>query len=181
MAGTYLSLLVHFTWSTARREPWLEADMRDDLYSYIGGIMRNKKAKLIAAGGMFDHIHLYASRPSTISIADFVNAVKSNSSRWIHEGFRPLRNFAWQEGYGAFSVSKSEECGVVRYISNQETHHSKRGFKEELVGLLKKHGVEYEKRYIEIDRNYRTFGARLTLELATPLRAWLLTFGPSGL
>ena len=72
MAGKYLSLLVHFTWSTAGREPWLEADMRNDLYSYIGGIMNNKSAKLIAAGGMFDHIHLYASLPSTISVADFV-------------------------------------------------------------------------------------------------------------
>lgn len=74
MAGKYLSVLVHFTWSTAGRQPWLEADMRDDLYSFIGGIMRNKRTKLIAAGAMFDHIHLFASMPSTISIADFVNA-----------------------------------------------------------------------------------------------------------
>jgi putative transposase len=86
MAGKYLSLLVHFTWSTARREPWLDLEMRDDLYSYIGGIMKNKKAKLIAAGGVFDHVHLYASMPSTISVADFVNAVKSNSS----DGFTSL-------------------------------------------------------------------------------------------
>ena len=106
MAGKYLSLLVHFTWSTARREPWLEMEMREDLYSYIGGIMKNKKAKLIAAGGVCDHVHLYASLPSTISVADFVNAVKSNSSRWVHESYSRLRNFAWQDGYGAFSVSK---------------------------------------------------------------------------
>ena len=148
MAGKYLSLLVHFTWSTAGREPWIEADMRDDLYSYIGGIMKNKNAKLISAGGMFDHIHLYASMPSTISIADFVNAVKSNSSRWIHESSSRLRGFAWQEGYGAFSVSKSEEGTVVRYISSQEDHHRKQTFKEELIGLLEKHGIEYDKRYI---------------------------------
>ena len=148
MAGKYLSLLVHFTWSTARREPWLEASMRDDLYSYVGGIMRNKKAKLLSAGGMFDHIHLYASMPSTISIGDFVSAVKSNSSRWIHESFSNLRNFAWQEGYGAFSVSKSEEERVMRYIANQESHHRKRTFKEELVALLDKHGIEYDKRYL---------------------------------
>ena len=148
MAGKYLSLLVHFTWSTAGREPWLETEMRNDLYSYIGGIMNNKNAKLLSAGGMFDHIHLYASMPSTISVADFVNAVKSNSSRWIHESFARLRNFAWQEGYGAFSVSKSEEGKVVRYILNQENHHCKRTFKEELVGLLEKHGIAYDKRYI---------------------------------
>ena len=148
MAGKYLSLLVHFTWSTAGREPWLETEMRNDLHSYIGGIMNNKNAKLLSAGGMFDHIHLYASMPSTISVADFVNAVKSNSSRWIHESFARLRNFAWQEGYGAFSVSKSEEGKVVRYILNQENHHRKRTFKEELVGLLEKHGIAYDKRYI---------------------------------
>lgn len=148
MAGKYLSLLVHFTWSTAGREPWIEAAMREDLYSFIGGIMKNQNSKLIAAGGMFDHIHLYTSMPSTISIADFVNVVKSNSSRWVHESSSRLRNFAWQEGYGAFSVSKSEEGKVVRYIKNQEDHHRKRSFKEELVGLLEKHGIEYDKRYI---------------------------------
>jgi putative transposase len=148
MSGKYLSLLVHFTWSTKARQPWLEADMRNDLYSYIGGIMRNKRAKLISAGGMNDHIHLCASMPSTISVADFVNAVKFNSSRWIHESYARLRNFAWQEGYGAFSVSKSEEAKVVRYISNQEHHHRKRTFKEELIELLQKHEIPYDNRYI---------------------------------
>ena len=148
MAGKYISLLVHFTWSTARREPWLEADMRDDLYAYIGGIMNNKRARLISAGGMFDHIHLFASLPATISVADFVSAVKSNSSRWIHESFSKLRSFAWQEGYGAFSVSKSEQQRVVKYISNQEAHHRKRTFKQELITLLDKHGIEYDARYI---------------------------------
>ena len=139
MAGKYLSILVHFTWSTARREPWL---------GNIGGIVNNKRAKLISAGGMYDHIHLYASLPSTISIADFVNAVKSNSSRWIHESYPRCRQFGWQEGYGAFSVSKSEEQRVIRYINNQENHHRKRTFKEELVTLLDKHGIEYDKRFL---------------------------------
>lgn len=125
MSGKYLSLPVHFTWSTAGREPWVEREMRGDLYSYVGGIMNKKNAKLISAGGMFDHIHLYASMPSTISVADFVNAVKANSSRWIHESFSRLSHFAWQEGYGAFSVSKSDEERVSQYIRNQEKHHEK--------------------------------------------------------
>lgn len=114
MAGKHLSLLVHFTWSTAGREPWISADWRDPLFAQIGGIMRNKKARLLSAGGMYDHIHVYASLPSTVSIADFVNAVKSNSSRWVHQTYRQARAFAWQEGYGAFSVSKSEESRVIR-------------------------------------------------------------------
>ncbi|HWN08043.1 MAG TPA: IS200/IS605 family transposase [Pyrinomonadaceae bacterium] len=148
MAGKHISLLVHFTWSTAGREPWLGANVRDDLYAYIGGITNNKRAKLISAGGMFDHIHLLASLPSTISLADFVNVVKSNSSRWIHESFSRLRSFAWQEGYGAFSVSKSEQQKVVKYIANQEHHHRKRAFKEKLITLLDKHDIEYDERYL---------------------------------
>lgn len=148
MTGKFLSLLVHFTWSTAGREPWLGAELRDGLYSYIGGILTNKKAKLISAGGMFDHIHLLASLPSTISIADCVNVVKSNSSRWIHESSSRLRGFPWQEGYGAFSVSKSGEDEVVRYILNQAEHHRKRDYKEELVALLDKHDIGFDPRYI---------------------------------
>src|ERR1700694_5218557 len=139
MAGKHLSLLVHFIWSTAGREPWIGSDWQDDLFGIVGGIMKKKNARLICAGGMFDHIHLYASLPSTISIADFVNVVKSNSSRWVHESFSHLRSFAWQEGYGAFSVSKSEETKVIRYVLNQEQHHTKRTFKQELLSLLKKH------------------------------------------
>lgn len=148
MAGKHISLLVHFTWSTAGREPWLEPNMRDDLYAYIGGIANNKRSKLISAGGMFDHIHLLASLPSTISLADFVNVVKSNSSRWIHKSFDGLRNFAWQEGYGAFSVSRSEQQRVVKYVANQENHHRKRTFKQELIILLDKHEIEYDERYL---------------------------------
>jgi putative transposase len=145
MSGKYLSLLVHFTWSTAGREPWIEREMRDGLYSYIGGIMVKKDARLISAGGMFDHIHLYASLPSTISIADFVNAVKANSSRWVHDNFPRLRNFAWQEG--GFCVSKSHEQRVMTYIANQEKHHEKRTFQDEVRALLKKHQIAYDERY----------------------------------
>jgi putative transposase len=118
------------------------------LLSFVGGIMRNKKAKLISAGGVSGHIHLFASKPSTIGIGDFVNPVKSNSSRGIHEPYLRLRDFAWQEGGGAFSVSKSEENRVIRYVLDQENHHRKRTFKDELVALLKKHGIEYDKRYL---------------------------------
>ena len=148
MAGKHLSLLVHFTWSTGRCEPWISDDWREPLFAQIGGIMKNKKAKLLSAGGMPDHIHLYASLPSTLSIADFVNAVKSNSSRWVHQTYREARTFAWQEGYGAFSVSKSEENKVMKYIRNQESHHQKRTFKEEFLALIERHEIEYDERYL---------------------------------
>ena len=110
--------------------------------------MRKKNARLICAGGMFDHVHLYASLPSTISIADFVNAVKSNSSRWVHESFSHKRAFAWQEGYGAFSVSKSEEKKVIKYIRNQNEHHAKRSFKDEFLEFLIQNKIGYDERYL---------------------------------
>jgi putative transposase len=148
MAGKHISLLVHFTWSTAGREPWIDADWRKPLFAQIGGIMPNKKAKLLSAGGIYDHIHLYASLPSTLSIADFVGAVKANSSRWVHQQYRNARAFAWQEGYGAFSVSKSQEQRVIKYVLDQENHHRKRTFKDEFLTLLESHEIEYDQRYI---------------------------------
>jgi len=97
---------------------------------------------------MHDHVHLYASLPSTITIADFVSAVKSNSSRWVHESFPKRKAFAWQEGYGAFSVSKSEEKNVIRYIRNQQRRHSKRSFKDEFLEFLNRYEIEYDERYL---------------------------------
>ena len=139
---------VHFIWSTSGREPWIGADWQEDLFGFMGGIINNKKAKLICAGGTFDHVHLYASLPSTITIAEFVNAVKSNSSRWIHESFPNRRAFRWQESYGAFSVSKSEEAKIINYIQNQERHHAKRTFKQEFVEFLDRYQIEYDERYL---------------------------------
>jgi len=148
MAGKHISLLVHFVWSTFDREPWILPTWEDELYKVIGGIFRKRNAKLLEAGGISDHIHLYASLPSTISLAEIVNTVKSNSSRWVHEEFRNRRGFAWQEGYGAFSVSKSSEANVLRYIQRQKEHHRRRDFKDEFVDLLNRHKIEYDERYI---------------------------------
>lgn len=147
MAGKHLSLLVHFVWSTAGREPWIDTEWRDRLYGYIGGVLEHKGARLICAGGVSDHVHLYISLPSTLTLADAVGAMKANSSRWIHETFSHKRAFAWQKGYGAFSVSKSAEAKVIEYIQEQEAHHRRRSFKEEYLALLEKHGVEYDEHY----------------------------------
>lgn len=148
MAGKHISLLVHFIWSTAGREPWIGEDWCERLRAYIAGIARNKNARLLAAGGMHDHIHLYASLPSTISLAEFVNAVKSNSSRWVHETFPNRRGFAWQEGYGAFSVSKSEEPNVIKYIRDQKEHHQKHNFKDEFLRFLERYEIDYDECYL---------------------------------
>jgi putative transposase len=148
MAGKHLSLLVHFVWGTAGRDPLIAAEWRGRLYGYIGGVLQHHGAKLICAGGVADHVHLYTSLPSTITVADAVNAMKANSSRWVHESFPKLRGFAWQKGYGAFSVSKSSESRLVEYIHGQEAHHARHSFQAEYVAFLEKHGVEYDERHL---------------------------------
>jgi REP element-mobilizing transposase RayT len=148
MAGKYVSVLVHFTWSTKNREPMIAPEWQDRLYGYIGGVLREKHATLVSAGGVSDHIHLYASLPSTVTLAELVNAMKANSSRWIHQTFKGHRSFAWQEGYGAFSVSKSAEQRLINYIARQENHHRRRPFKEEFLALLDRHGIEYDEKYL---------------------------------
>jgi REP element-mobilizing transposase RayT len=110
--------------------------------------LRNKKGKLIAAGGIEDHIHVLASLPATLSLADAASAMKSNSSRWIHENIAQAAGFDWQAGYGAFSVSKSAEPRVKAYVHNQEEHHKKWHFTDEFRALLERHGIPYEERYL---------------------------------
>ncbi len=146
--STFVSNLVHFVWGTANREPLIRKSWRDRLHGYIGGVLASKKAKLLAAGGIEDHIHVLASLPSTLSLADAASAMKANSSRWIHENAPQSKGFDWQTGYGAFSVSKSAEGRVIEYIRNQEQHHRKWKFTAEFMALLEKHGIVYEERYL---------------------------------
>jgi putative transposase len=146
--STYISNLVHFVWGTAHREPTLHASWRDELHAYMGGILRNKRGKLLAAGGIEDHVHVLASLPATVSLAEIAAAMKANSSRWIHENIPQCQGFAWQEGYGAFSVSKSAEGKVTEYIHRQEEHHRQSRFTDEFKSLLERHGIPYEERYL---------------------------------
>ncbi|HUO07329.1 MAG TPA: IS200/IS605 family transposase [Phycisphaerae bacterium] len=144
---SYISNLVHFIWSTAKREPTIRAEWEERLYPYIGGILENKKAKLLCVGGVADHIHVFTSLPATLSLADAASAMKANSSRFVHEELGD-RVFDWQKGYAAFSVSVSGEEAVRRYIENQKSHHSRKSFQEELIEFLEKHRVPYDSRYV---------------------------------
>lgn len=144
MATKHLSVRIHFVWSTVGRIPVLAPAWRERLYSFFGSIADSRGASLIAAGGTPDHIHLLVAMPPTLAIADFVGNVKTESATWVKSAYLPRTNFSWQEGYGAFGVSKSLEAQVIRYIGNQEKHHRTVGFQAEFRSLLDKHGIEYE-------------------------------------
>ena len=148
MPGTYSQLLLHAVFSTKHRRPWLTADITERLYPYIGGIVRTEKGQLLSIGGVGDHIHLYLRWRTDATISDLMRTVKSSSSRWMHDEFSALKDFTWQEGYGAFTVSKSQEEVVKNYIARQAEHHRTVDFKTELLDLLQRHGIEFDERYV---------------------------------
>ncbi|HXT62201.1 MAG TPA: IS200/IS605 family transposase [Pyrinomonadaceae bacterium] len=148
MSRTFTSLLTHIVFSTKNREPMIVADLKPQLYAYLGGLTRELKGKSYGINGTSDHVHMLVNLPPVVSISDTLRFLKSNSSRWVHDKWRHRRFFAWQLGYGAFSVSKSNVPAVMEYIRNQETHHHKISFKEEFLEFLVKHGIDYDERYI---------------------------------
>jgi REP element-mobilizing transposase RayT len=143
---SFLSTRIHFVWSTRQRLPHIHPEWRSRLHAYIHGILQNHKSTPLAIGGIADHIHVYCSLPATLAIADLASTMKSNSSRWVHENF--TADFDWQEGYAAFTMSKSADADVIRYIETQEEHHRGRTFKEELLAFLEKFEVPYDPKYI---------------------------------
>jgi REP element-mobilizing transposase RayT len=148
MPQSFTCLHYHIVFSTKDRRPMIGDDIRERLYEYIGGILVENKSRLVAAGGMPDHIHLLGSISKELSISDAMRLVKTNSSKWVHETFPEYSSFAWQAGYGAFSVSFSNLDSVKEYIANQAIHHRKIGFKEEFIALLKRHEIEFDERYL---------------------------------
>jgi REP element-mobilizing transposase RayT len=148
MANTYTSFHYQFTFSTKNREPWIIPTIETRVWAYIGGIARKHKMTAVQIGGIEDHIHALVLAPPTIAPSQIAQYLKGDSSKWIHEEFPKLRGFAWQHGYGGFTVSKSQVLDVTAYIKNQRKHHRKTTFHDEYLELLKKHGVDYDVRYL---------------------------------
>lgn len=145
MAHSLACVHIHFVFSTKNRLPYLKGKLQTAMFAYLGGIVRELGGKPVIVGGKPDHVHLLARMPTGISISDFMRVVKTNSSKWVRQ---KKRDFAWQTGFAAFSVSISLLPQVTRYIREQEKHHRKMTFQEELIALLKKHNIPYGERYI---------------------------------
>ena len=148
MGQTYPCLRYHVIFGTKARAPQITPDIRIRLYDYIGGIVKGENGRLICAGGTADHVHLLLSLHPQTSVADIVRKMKANSSKWIHETFARKRDFTWQTGYAAFTVSLSNEEQVRRYIASQEEHHRQKTFDEELGEFLERHGIDYDRSFV---------------------------------
>ena len=149
MGQTLTSVILHIIFSTKGKIPAINSEIKQDLMAYMGGIVRELKGKPLVINGTSDHVHMLIEIPTTISISEMVRIVKTNSSKWVHQKYQS-NMFAWQNGYGAFSVSKSAIQTVFAYIENQEFHHKNRSFQEEFITFLKKHQISYDEQYIWI-------------------------------
>lgn len=148
MANTFSNLFYHIVFSTKNRENFINEDIENRVWSYIGGIARKHKLTALQVGGIENHIHALIMAPPSIAPSKIAQWLKGESSKWIHEEFVDLRRFAWQDGYGVFSVSKSNAPKVIKYIQNQREHHLKQSFEDEYIDLLKLHGIDYDEKYL---------------------------------
>lgn len=149
MANTYIQIYIQFIFAVQGRQNLIHTSKREDLQKYISGIIKNSNQKLLAIHANPDHIHLLVGFNSlNFKISDLVRDIKANSSRFINDGKWFNGKFNWQEGYGAFSYSKSQIDKVVNYILNQEEHHKKKSFREEYIELLNKFEIQYDDKYV---------------------------------
>ena len=148
MPQTYTQLLYHIVFGTKDRRPFIDERIRGDLHAYLGGIIRELDGHPLNINGAGDHVHILAALPPILALSDAVRTVKSNSSKWIHEKWPSHHDFAWQAGYGAFTVSQSVRDDVHRYVADQEKRHEELSFEDEFLALLKKHRIDYEPAYV---------------------------------
>jgi REP-associated tyrosine transposase len=146
VSHTYVSELIHCVFSTKQRRNLIPAAAQPDLWSFIGGVARKNGFKALIVGGTENHVHTLLSLPATLPLAKAMQLVKGASSHWMNEKFHT--QFAWQEGYGAFTVGISQKSDTIAYIKSQAEHHRKRNFEEEFLAFLKKNGLEYDPQHV---------------------------------
>jgi putative transposase len=142
MSHSYASIRLHIVFSTKERRPFIATESQPRLWAYTAGVARKIGGEAIEIGGMPDHMHALVAIPATLTVAELIQKLKANSSRWMHENGASA--FEWQKGYGVFSVSASATESVRSYIRNQAEHHKRHTFEEEFVSLLKRYGIEYD-------------------------------------
>ena len=148
MANTYTSLHYHVVFSTKNRHPFLGEAIRERVFAYLGGIARENGMNALEIGGVADHVHLLLSIPASLAVSKAVQLLKGGSSHWVKEAFPNLIDFAWQDGYAAFTVSQSQLDDVRAYISSQPEHHRTKTFAEEYGAFLARHHIQYDARYL---------------------------------
>jgi putative transposase len=148
MSQSLADIITHIVFSTKNRHPWIKPDIENELYQYICGISRNLNCPIIKINGVEDHIHILAQLGKTIAISKLISEIKSNSSRWLKAKGREYQEFSWQNGYGGFSVSRSNLEKAKGYLLSQKEHHKKMTFKEELVMFLQQAGISYDEKYL---------------------------------
>jgi putative transposase len=148
MANTYTSLFYHVVFSTKNRAAFIHPEIEERVWAYVGGIAGHHKMTALQIGGIEDHLHALVMAPPTLAPFQIAKFLKGESSKWVHETFADLQNFGWQDGYGAFTVSKSKLPDVVSYIQKQRVHHQTKSFADEYREMLAIHGVEYDERYL---------------------------------
>jgi REP element-mobilizing transposase RayT len=148
MANTYTQIYIHVVFAVEGRQNLLKPEHNNELQKYITGIVSAQKQKLIAINNMPDHLHMLVGLSPDCSLSDLVRDVKAGSSKFINEKRWMIGRFSWQEGFGAFSHSRSQLGTVIRYIENQQKHHARKSFREEYITLLERFGVDYDARYI---------------------------------
>lgn len=147
MPSTHTSLHYHLVFSTKNREPWFTAEFLPKLHNYMGGTIKGLDANSHAVGGITDHVHLLIGLKPSHTLCDVLRELKACSSKWVKAQLR-MSSFAWQEGYGAFTVSSPDLEKVRHYVLNQESHHRTLTFKEEYVAMLDRGMVEYDENYL---------------------------------
>ena len=148
MANTYTKLNIHIVFHVKSTSVCIKNEDLPKVFAYIGGIVRNVDGYPVTIGGIENHIHILATMPKTMSVSEFVQKIKANSSRWIKTLDKYYESFAWQEGYGAFCVSPSLLKKTIRYIENQEKHHHEESVCDEFKRFLKENGIEFDERYL---------------------------------
>jgi REP element-mobilizing transposase RayT len=148
MSNTYTQIHIQFVFAVKYRNGLIHFSFKQELYQYISGIIKANNHKLLAINGMSDHLHILIGMRPSQSVSDLIQNIKSNSSKWINEKKFLKVKFEWQEGYGAFSYSKSHVQNVIRYIQNQEKNHKVKSFNEEYLDFLNAFEIDYDERYV---------------------------------